>query len=178
MNKLPLPMAASKGAELDQVLCRGGLERKAARAFSEWPSLERVASQFIHYISPWLVINNEPVAEKRIAGAIEAYNGIYDSDHGHRAFIEHLAHTAKDLAGHRVSIQDRDGVWLIWSYDQPLTEFMSRHGRLAIQVRERDTPLPVAPVMIKLLAAVSTTRDMFATDINLAQLLDTGATTS
>lgn len=143
----------------------------AARAFTDWPSLENVASQFIDYISPWLMINNEFVAEKRLIGAFNAYATVSDIDHGHRAFIEHLAHTAKDLAAHRVSIQDGDGVWVVWSYDEPLTQFMGAHSRWAIQVRTREEPLPVAPVMIKLLAAVSTTRDMAATDINLSQLL-------
>lgn len=174
MNKLPLVL--SKHAHsLDRLIRRAGLETKAARAFTDWPTLEHVATQFLHYISPWLVIDNASVAESRLAGAINAYTDGRDSEHGHRAFIEHLAYTAQDLASHRVSVQDSDGLWVVWGYDQALTDFMHQHARLAVQVRQRETPLPVAPVMIKLLAAVSTTRDMSATDINLAQLLEAGA---
>lgn len=173
MNKLAL-VESTKQATLDHVLRRAGLVHKIARAFTDWPTLEHVASQFINYISPWLIINNENLAECRLAGAVAAYNR-FDSEIGHRAFIEHLAHTAIDLVAHRVSVRDNDGAWVVWGYDEPLPDFMRRHQCWAIQVRARETPLPAAPVMIKLLAAVSTTRDLTASDINLAQLLNSEA---
>ena len=47
---------------------------------------------------------------------------------------------------------------------------MQRHKRWAIQIRERERPIAPGPVLIKLLAAISSTKELVTADIDISSL--------
>lgn len=158
---------------LNLLLSNAGLQTLANTAFTDWPTLERVAAAFIHFVTPWMMIGTKNLAEETLRGALEAYekHSRINIEGGHRSFIERVAESAQTLAAIRVSVMDKDGLWSVWQYDQPLMDYLSQHKRCSIQVRERETSIPVGPVMIKLLAAISTTREMQMADLDIPRLL-------
>ncbi len=158
---------------LDLLLTNAGLRALANNTFTDWPSLERVAAAFIHFVTPWMMIGATNLAEETLRSALHAYekNSRINLESAHRSFIERIAESAKTLAAVRVSVLDKDGLWSVWQYDQPLMEYLNHHNRRSVQVRDRDVAIPVGPVMIKLLAAISTTREMQMAELDIPRLL-------
>jgi len=66
---------------------------------------------------------------------------------------------------------DKDGLWSIWSYDVPLMSWMERHKRWTIQIRPREEPVGAGPVLIKLLAAISSTHELDFAELDFSRLL-------
>lgn len=147
-------------------------------AFDDCPTLEFVATRFIDFVSPWLVLDGQNLAERALCEAIGCYNrdrcaGVEAAT---RSFVRCLAETAVDLSKYRVSVQDSDGLWIVWSYDEPLMQHLSNHKRKSIQIREREDPVPVAAVMIKLLAAVAPMKALQSAGLDFTNLLASGST--
>lgn len=160
-------------ASLNRILNNTGLTSSALKVFTDWPALEHVAIQFLHFVSPWLVVGNESLAETTLRDAFTAYDETLPKGYaaGHRRFIERIAESAKVLSSLRVSVMNNDEQWAVWNYDEPLMTYLASHKRWSIQIRERETPVASAPVMIKLLASISSTQELQIADIDLSSLL-------
>ncbi len=160
-------------ATLNRILSNADLSRIALKAFTDWPALEHVAIQFLHFVTPWLVVGNESLAEKTLREALQTYeeNLAAGYEIGHRRFIERLAESANVLSCLRVSVKNNREQWAVWNYDEPLMTYLASHKRVAIQIRVRETPVASGPVMIKLLAFISSTRELQMAEINIHELL-------
>ena len=158
---------------LNRVIANAKAEALALRAFTDWPFLERIAVAYVDYVSPWIIVAGESMAERVLQEALRDYDGAHYKKFadGKARFLERIARSAETLARFRISVLSAREEWAIWHYDQPLMQYMSSQGRHAVQIRERDTPIAVAPVMIKLLAAISTTQDLELAGIDLKRLL-------
>lgn len=158
---------------LNRILSNAGFSSSPVKAFTDWPTLERVALQFIHFVSPWLVVNGENLAERTLRDAIATYDETLHLGYeaSHRKFIERIAASAKVLSSLRVSVKDKDGLWAVWTYDEPLMRHLANHKRYAIQIRERETPVASGTVMIKLLAAISPTQELEVAGLDYQSLL-------
>lgn len=160
-------------ATLNRILSNADLSRVALKAFTDWPALEHVAVQFLQFVTPWLVVGNESLAETTLREALQTYEANLASGYevGHRRFIERLAESANILSCLRVSVKNSREQWAVWNYDEPLMAYLATHKRVAIQIRERETPVASGPVMIKLLAFISSTQDLQMAEINIHELL-------
>lgn len=160
-------------ATLNRILINANVSRSARRAFTDWPALERVAIQFLQFVTPWLVIGNESLAESTLREALLTYEENMASGYevGHRRFIERLAESAKILSSIRVSVKNSRNQWAVWNYDEPLMTYLATHKRYSIQIREREAPVASGPVMIKLLAFISSTQELQMAEINIHELL-------
>lgn len=158
---------------LERALKNAGVLPLSTRIFMDWPSLEKVATQFLYYVSPWLVVNERNVAEDTLRSAVLAYDRGRQEGEGsaNRAFIEAITESVDALVSVRVSVMDKDGLWSIWSYDVPLMSWMERHKRWTIQIRPRDEPVGTGPVLIKLLAAISSTHELDFAALDFSRLL-------
>lgn len=158
---------------LERALNNAGVLPLATRIFMDWPSLEKVASHFLYYVSPWLVVDGRNLVEDILRSAVLAYNRCLPAgeDTANRAFIEAIAESGEILASVRVSVIDKDGLWSIWSYDVPLMSWMELHNRWSIQIRTREEPIGTGPVLIKLLAAISSTHELDFAELDLSRLL-------
>lgn len=164
-------------ASLKRLLQSAGLTPFAQNTFIDWPSLEQVATHFLHYVSPWLMVGQSNLAETTLRAAFSAYEQMlpHGYEASHRSFIERIAESANVLATLRVSVMNDDGLWAVWMYDEPLMTYLKRHNRWSIQIREREAPIASGPVMIKLLASISSTQDMQFADLDIPRLLNTKA---
>ena len=160
-------------ATLNRILSNADLSRAALKAFTDWPALEQVAVQFLQFVTPWLVVGNESLAETTLREALQTYEKNLASGYeiAHRRFIERLAESANTLSCLRVSVKNSRDQWAVWNYDEPLTTYLELHNRVSIQIRERDTPVASGPVMIKLLAFISSTQELQMAEINIHELL-------
>ena len=144
----------------------------AAKAFADWPGLENVTLRFINFVSPWLMIGEDTLADKTLREALKQYeearNNGYEA--AHYQFFERLARSADDLAAVRVSVLNDEEQWEVWNYDEPLMRFLSNRKRSSIQIRVREKPVSTGPVMIKLLAAVSPTNELQMAGLDLARM--------
>ncbi len=158
---------------LNRILRNAGFDARPVKAFTDWPSLEHVALQFINFVSPWLVVGGESLAERTLRDAIASYDETlpHGYEAGHRAFMERIAASAKTLSTLRVSVKDKDGLWAIWTYDEPLMRHLANHKRYSIQIRQRENPVASGPVMIKLLAAISPTQQLEVARLDYPSLL-------
>lgn len=174
----PLVAHSSMREALRRIIQSSRLERIAEHAFMDHPSLETVATLFVHYVTPWMQVDDRNLAESTLREAFAAYRECPSTGDGsnHSAFIERIAKASQELATIRVSVLDSDGQWVVWSYDQPLLSYMAAHNRWSMQIRKRTEPVPAGPVLIKLLAAISSTRDMLCADLNYGELLASGRT--
>lgn len=158
---------------LKRIVSTPELSGPALKAFTDYPALEKLTFNFLQFVSPWVLSGRASVAECTIRKALLAYDQAQGKGNGlgHRRYLETIAESAKVLSSLRVSVLNSTGQWEIWNYDQPLTEYMQRHKRWAIQIREREQPVAHGPVMIKLLAAISSTKDLVIADIDISSLL-------
>lgn len=158
---------------LAHVLQCAGVSRDSVKAFADWPSLEQVAQRFIQFVSPWLIVDGANFAERTLLEAIAAYDQALGTGYeaGHRKFLAVLAASASVLATLRVSVRDKDGLWVVWTYDEPLVRHVERFGRASIQIRKRVAPIDAGPVLIKLLATISPTHDLELAGLDLPDLL-------
>lgn len=158
---------------LERILSNNGYAAVPVRAFAEWPSLEQIALQYINFISPWMVVRGKNLAESTISEALAAFERDLSQpkENRFRSFIEAIAASAKTLAEIRVSVKDTDDLWSIWTYDEPLMSYLAFHKRQTIQIREREMPAASGPVMIKMLAAIGSTRELEAASLDLPRLL-------
>ena len=159
-------------ASLKRIVSHPELSGPALKAFTDFPALEEVTVQFLHFVPPWVLAGTVSVAETAIRKALLAYENAQGSGGGlgHRRYIETIAESAKVFSSLRVSVRNSNDQWDIWNYDQPLTEYMQRHKRWAIQIRERERPIAPGPVLIKLLAAISSTKELVTADIDISSL--------
>lgn len=158
---------------LNRILSNAGFATNPVKAFTDWPTLEQVALKFINFVSPWLVVDGETLAERTLLEAISSYDETLPQGYeaSYRKFIERIAESAKVLSSLRVSVKDKDGLWAVWTYDEPLMRHLANHKRNSIQIRERETPVASGPVMIKLLAAISPTQELEVARLDFPSLL-------
>lgn len=162
-------------ASLERIVSHPELSGQALKAFTDYPTLKEITVQFLHFVPPWILVGSESLAEITIRNALMAYeksNG--GSTIGQRRYIETIAESAKVLSRLRVSVKNSSNQWDIWNYDQPLTKYMSHRKRWAIQIRPRETPIASGPVMIKLLASISSTQELESADIDMTGLFGSG----
>ena len=165
-------------ASLKRIVSHPELSGAALKAFTDYPTLEEITLQFLHFVPPWIVVGSESLAEKTIRNALMAYEkskGGTGCTVGQRRYIETIAEAAKILSNLRVSVKNSNDQWDIWNYDQPLTEYMSHRKRWAIQIRERETPIAPGPVMLKLLASISSTQELESAEIDMTGLFNGSA---
>ena len=155
---------------LETVLRNAGATECAESAFVEWPELEAISMRFLRFVSPWLIVNDQNLAEVTLKEAFAAleHNNSGQKDFPHRCFMESITHCVEALASVRISVMSVSGLWEIWSYDEPLLSWMDRMGKSAMQIRSRDTIVEQGPLLIKLLAYISSTRDMQMAEISFA----------
>lgn len=150
-----------------------GLAREAERIFLELPALRNVALQYCRYVSPLVPLEDgQCLLEATLRDAIAGYSeaAVRDPERAMRTFIQALARSVGELCRVRLSVQTRDGSWLIWTYDEPLIEWMPRHGRKALQIRRRDKPVAKGPVLVKMLGYICSVRDLQVAHLDLATL--------
>lgn len=159
---------------LDTVLHNAGVAERAEAVFIEWPELEQIAAHFLRFVSPWLMVDESSVAELTLhnAFAMADQNGAGGKVFPHRTFMEAITECAGLLASVRVSVLNEDNLWEIWSYDEPLMHWMEKKGRSAMQIRRRETPVERGPILIKMLAFISSTRDMQLAEITIDKPLE------
>ena len=155
---------------LTSVLKNAGVAEYAERAFVEWPELEEISLRFLQYVSPWLVVNETNLAEETLKKAFLAINSKKEyKEFPHRSFMEAIVQCVETLASVRISVMSSSsGLWEIWSYDEPLMSWMKKMGRSAMQIRPRETSIDHSPLLIKMLAYVSSTREMQMAEISFA----------
>ena len=159
---------------LKRIISQSDLSGPALRAFTDHPALEELTLQFLYFVPPWVVSGSDSVAESAIHKALTAFENAKGRGPGlgHRLHIESLAESANILSTLRVSVLNSNDQWDIWNYDQPLIEYMQSHKRSAIQIRSREEPIAAGPVLIKLLAAISTTSELMTADLDISSLLN------
>lgn len=146
---------------LEDALRRTSLARHARAIFEACPNLERISARFAGYVTPHAVgEDGAPLLDRAYASAVAAYRGTSDPRAGIAAYIRALADTSEELARLRLSVQDSDGHWIIWAYDEPLSKLLNAHRREVVQTRVRPKPAPPGPIAIKLLAAICSTADL------------------
>ncbi len=154
---------------LRSTLKNARIEDQAEAVFVEWPELEQISVRFLRFVSPWLMIDEENVAEETLRNAFAAYEEkvVGRKEFPHRCFMEAIAKCVDLLATVRVSVMSEDGLWEIWSYDEPLMSWMEKKHRSAMQIRNRDVPVDSGPLLIKMFAFISSTRDMQLAEISI-----------
>ena len=60
---------------------------------------------------------------------------------------------------------------MIWQYDEPVIDWMSAHGRKAVQVRIRAEPVDKGPILLKLLSYVCKVQDLQIANLDLSNLV-------
>ena len=152
---------------LATTLTNAGVIERAESIFVEWPELEAISTKFLRFVSPWLMVDEQNLAEVTLKEAFSTLNDKRpgNKDFPHRTFMEAITHCVTLLASVRISIMTPSGLWEIWSYDEPLLSWMERMGKSAMQIRKRETTLEQGPLLIKLLAYISSTRDMQMAEI-------------
>lgn len=150
-------------------LRNAGIHERAEYLFMEWPELEQIATRFLGFVSPWLIVDEKNVAEETLKNAFASSDtgNSRNKDFPHRNFMEAIAQCIHLIASVRVSVMNEDGLWDIWSYDEPLMPWMEKKGRSAMQIRQRDVPIEGGPLLIKMLAFISSTRDMQLAEISI-----------
>ena len=134
--------------------------------------MENVTLRFINFVSPWLMIGDDTLADKTLREALKEYEEARSEGYeaAHYQFFVRLARSADDLASVRVSVLNDEEQWEVWNYDEPLMRFLSSRKRSSIQIRMREKPVSPGPVMIKLLAAVSPTNELQMAGLDLARM--------
>lgn len=155
---------------LTSVLKNAGVTERAERAFVEWPELETISLRFLQYVSPWLVVNDQNLAEETLKSAFLSIDSKKAfKEFPHRGFMEAIVQCVDTLASVRISVMSASsGLWEIWSYDEPLLSWMEKMGKSAMQIRYRETAVDHSPLLIKMLAYVSSTREMQMAEISFA----------
>lgn len=149
---------------LGRILKSAGVDDIAQQAFIDWGSLERVSRNVLHFVSPILTVNEVNLAEALFRRAFQAYEKgrRVSPAAAYRAYIDSLPLVAKDLAKLRISVQSEDGLWEIWSYDEPLMDKLKHRQDRCVQVREREEPVDARPIAIKLLSMTVPTDELGA----------------
>lgn len=60
-------------ASLKRIVSHPELSGAALKAFTDYPTLEEITVQFLHFVPPWIVVGSESLAEKTIRNALIAY---------------------------------------------------------------------------------------------------------
>lgn len=156
-------------ANLWKVINSAGLSSKANDLFLNHPILENISTNFVQYVTPLLLVDGKGVAIETIRNAFSACE---DVDHSGkpRAFIESIVGSADVLKHLRVSVQDCDGLWMIWSYNEPLQQLLDKHRAHVLQIKQRPIPANRTPLLVKMLAAISSTEHMETSGLNIEQI--------
>jgi len=156
---------------LETSLNNAGVSEMADDVFIEWPEIELLATHYLNYVSPWLIVGDKNVAETTFSAAFMRYEREQalkrSSVLPHRTILSAMAHSVHFLASVRVSVCDKDQLWQIWTYDVPLLTWMAHHHRTSMQVRRRSPSLAHGPLLIKMLGFIGSTRDMQLAEINI-----------
>jgi hypothetical protein len=156
-------------AKLWQVINSAGLSAKADDLFLYHPILEKVSTNFVQYVTPLLQVDGKGLAVETIKKAFAACENIDDSGKP-RAFIESIVGSADVLKHVRVSVQDCDGLWMIWSYNEPLQQLLDQHRANVLQIKHCPIPAKRMPLLVKMLAAISSTEHMETAGLNIGQI--------
>lgn len=161
---------------LESTLRNAGVTERAESIFVEWPEIEQIALQFIRFVSPWLIVNDRNVAEVTLQDAFapKSNKEREQKEFPHRSFMEAITRCVTLLASVRISVMNGEGLWEIWSYDEPLWSWMEKRGRSAMQIRSREAAVEHGPLLIKMLAYMCSTRDMQLAEIAFSTPFDGG----
>lgn len=144
---------------LDLALRRIERRVEGRQLFLLWPNLRRAALKLCVYLSPYLEQRNRPLLdialERGIAALIHAPSGQQVS-----AFIHAIASIADDLCQMQISVEDREGDWAIWDFENPILDWMRAYQRECVQIRQRDVPFPIGAVRLALISRVFSIRDL------------------
>lgn len=171
MNRLPTKQIADATTRL---LKAQGVQSIFDQACLDWPSIGPITSRLVAFLSPVLVHENSNVAGELLARALNAYCEArrLSLSLAFRAFINELGEVATLLSVLRISVQDEGGLWLIWEYDEPLTERLAQANTQVIRIRDREVALPVMPIKIKVLAQTVKTKDMVAHGVSFTPVVE------
>lgn len=150
-----------------------GLEKAANDTYFTSPHLKEVAVSFSRFVSPYIEVNGKSVLEMGVTHALKSYRKLQRENHpaAERAYISSLARQVVPLCHLRMSVKSQDGAWAIWCYEEPLFDWMLQHRRKSVLVRLRDRPIDATPVLIKMLAAICTVRDLQMAEFDVSQLI-------
>jgi hypothetical protein len=143
--------------KLKPLLEQAGVADIALPVCQRHPLIMEIAERFVRFVTPWLVHDGANLAK---AALREAFAGVSCDRVDYQAFITCICGIAPTLSTIRVSVPDSDNNWHIWAYDEPLTDFAKRHGRMMFQIRERETPIPAQPIVTRLLAELACRREL------------------
>lgn len=148
-----------KNYKLWAVINNAGVTHRANEAFATDSNLEVIAANFVHFITPQLFVEGGSLAEMTLTKAFQAF---VDSEHGDKArsFVETIVASVDSLVRIRISVQDCDGLWMIWSYNEPLQDLLDKHKTEVLQIKSRAIFAPRTPLLVKMLAAISTAEYM------------------
>lgn len=158
---------------LDTALRNTDLRHDADDIFFRCPDLRQVALRYVEFVSPFIVQEGENLLEASLQDAITAFRREEPADlkSAWRAYIEAFVFRVGTLCRLRMSVQDRDGHWAIWNYDQPLLAWMAIHGRRTLQIRVREQSIEPGPLVVKLLSHICDVRQLQSAGVDLARLV-------
>lgn len=148
---------------LENVLRTIGETERASRIFTLWPRLRKASLRICRYLSPLLITpDGGNLLEHSIQRAIDAFHAphcLSETDR-FRAFIEALCLEVGDLCAIAVSVKTATGDWILWSFDEPVVDWMRNNRARVIQIRLREEPLARFPVAFALLKGVFSASDL------------------
>jgi hypothetical protein len=147
--------------QIDGVLkCLGpDIRLKAKTLFQEVPSLQDIVGRLCNYLPTVVVIEDEITLHVVLKKCIESATSV-GCEAPLRAFLVSLRELAVKLSHFRVSVQDEEGVWMIWDCGQDLADMLDHHKRNSVQVRRRESPLGVGTLFMVILTNVCSVEDL------------------
>lgn len=158
-----------RNLRLWSVIENAGATHRANETFASDSNLELIAANFIHFVTPQLFVEGGSLAEMSLIRAFQSFAQAEQRDKS-REFIETLVASVDSLVRIRVSVQDCDGLWMIWAYNEPLQELLDRHKTQVLQIKQRTVFAPRTPLMVKMLAAITTTEYMGIAQLDFSRM--------
>lgn len=158
-----------KNLRLWSIINNANSTQRANETFAADSNLEFLAGNFVNFITPHLYVDGQSLAEVTLVKAFQSFAEA-DARYKSRAFVEALAESVDTLTKVRVSVQDCDGLWMIWAYNEPLQELLDRHKTKVLQIKPRDNAVGRTPVLVKLLAAIATAEYMVHANLDFHRI--------
>jgi hypothetical protein len=148
-------------SRLKPFLEQAGIADTADTICQRHPIIVEITERFVRFVTPWLVHDGKNLAGATLREAFAGFSGEFAGKGvDYQKFITCLCGIAPTLSAIRVSVPDGDGNWHIWAYEEALTDFARRHGRIMFQIRERETPIPAQPIVTRLLSELACRREL------------------
>ena len=147
--------------QIDGVLkCLGPETRLKAKAlFQDVPSLQDITGRLCSYLPMVVVIEDQVSLHVVLKKCIDSAT-TEGCESPLKAFLVSLRELALQLSLFRISVQDEEGVWMIWDCGQDLADMLDRHKRNSVQVRRRESPLGVGTLFMVILTNVCSVEDL------------------